>query len=254
MSCDFNRIKKQIKPRDEIINDIIERSKQIKPRKPVLTKRFLSVALSICVLLVCCLTIFVIMNIKTPTVPGENEGTSTQSTEQLPEGAMSFNEGVTISPSLNELMKKSNQDTVFSVRIKILNLTEAYEKEYSSVLYAGKTYECWWQEYERINARMTEIDAILKDGADAALEAEYNECVEKSEEINLLLSEITRKQRSVSIQKEIEYFKALGIETVYKGGYLTAELNAKQIQSITKGRCDYLIDIPGDKEPIEEMH
>lgn len=254
MSYDFSRIKKQLKPRDDVVNDTIKRSKQIKPSKPIFTKGLLSIASVVCVLLVCCLAIPVILKVtNTPVNPVGIEGTD-KSIEQQPEEAMAFNEGVTISPALSELLKNADQDEVFSVRIKIINLTEAYENEYSSELYDGKTYESWWQEYESINARMIEIDGILKDGADAELEAEYNECVERSEAINLLLSEIARKQRSASMQKEIAYFKTLGIDTAYKGGYLTAELNIKQIQSITKEGCDYLIDTTSEKDLVEDMH
>lgn len=243
--------------RDEYVTEYAEKAKSVKT-KALHHFRTWGIIAACLALVIICVPVILQKN-NTPSNHEGSEGTS-KSIEQQPDGAMAFNEGVTISPALNELLKNADQDAVFSVRIEILNLTEVYENEYSSELYDGKTYESWWQEYESINARMLEIEGKLKDGPDVALEAEYNECVEKSEEINLYLSEIMKKQKSSSIQKEIEYFKTLGIETVYKGGFLTAELSTKQIQSISKGRCDYLIDIPGDKEPtgdkepIEDIH
>ena len=65
------------------------------------------------------------------------------------------------------------------------------------------------------------------------------------------MSDIQKKQKAESIQKEIEFFKTLGIETEYKGGYLVADLNVEQIKSIGGGMCDYYIDVAQKTEEME---
>ena len=257
MNYGFKRIKDQIKPRDEVVNDTIERSKHIKrdhPQSVVLTRITTFVSI-ICVFVICCFAILYIANFGgTPIPPDSTNNNETNPPIELPEGAMSFNEGVTISAELNKLMNTADKSEWLSVKIKVVDLTEAYEDDYKSIQYDGKTYEEWWEEYEIVNARMIEIDGMLKGGPNAKLEAEYNACVEKSEEINIILSDIQKKQKAESIQKEIEFFKTLGIETEYKGGYLVADLNVEQIKSIGGGMCDYYIDVAQKTEEMEEMH
>ena len=240
MNYDFKRIKDQIKPRDEVVNDTIERSKHIKrdhPQSVVLTRITTFVSI-ICVFVICCFAIPYIANFGGTQIPLDSTNNNeTNPPIELPEGAMSFNEGVTISAELNKLMNTADKSELLSVKIKVVDLTEAYEDDYKSIQYDGKTY-----------------DGMLKDGPNAELEAEYNACVEKSEEINIILSDIQKKQKAESIQKEIEFFKTLGIETEYKGGYLVADINVEQIKSIGGGMCDYYIDVAQKTEEMEEMH
>ena len=257
MNYGFKRIKDQIKPRDEVVNDTIERSKHIKrdhPQSVVLTRITTFVSI-ICVFVICCFAIPYIANFGGTPIPLDSTNNNeTNPPIELPEGAMSFNEGVTISAELNKLMNTADKSELLSVKIKVVDLTEAYEDDYKSIQYDGNTYEEWGEEYEIVKARMIEIDGMLKDGPNAELEAEYNACVEKSEEINIILSDIQKKQKAESIQKEIEFFKTLGIETEYKGGYLVADLNVEQIKSIGGGMCDYYIDVAQKTEEMEEMH
>lgn len=256
MNVDFKHMKSQIKPDRAVVNDTIQKANEIRHKKSNLSfKRVSALAATVCMILICVIAVPIVKNLSGTMVdPYGTDGGGNQDRPQI-EGAQSYNEGVTISEYLCNLMESADPDTVFSVKMKVLNLTDAYEQDYADLMYDGKTYDQWWAEYETYTSRMIEIDALLKDGADEKLETEYNLCVDQAEEVLAYMSQIRKEQKAVSLEKEQTWLASMGIEAEYKAGYFIFSATADQIKNIKGGMCDYLIDaVENPQETPEEPH
>lgn len=266
MKPNFKRIKTQIKADETIVNETIKRVNGIKNQKKIFPFKQVSVlAASLCLVFIICFTFQMIMKTPPITPPIGNtdntQGNNTNSDSDNPiiddpiQGAQSYNDGVTISGALSQVIAKASKNEHISVRLQAIDLVEVYAPNYADKLYDGKTYDEWWAEYEVYTNRMIEIEGQLKDAPDAELENEYNSCAEQAGELAAYMSQIQKEQKAESVASEIKWLKSLGIEAEYKGGYFIFSASADEIKSISKGKCDYFIDVASkSQEPIEEMH
>lgn len=253
MRPDFKRVKDQIKPDEAVVEETIRMANETRKKRSIILKYVPTFAACACVLAVCLgfAPIFIGMNGNSPAVTTPND--STGNISQYPiEGNQSFQDGVTVSEYLCNIMANAKSNEKLSVRLKAVNLSEAYEQDYIDQLYDGKRYDEWWSDYEEYTNRMLEIEEFLKEGTNAELENEYNECVEKAEELMAYMSQIRKKQKASSIEKETAWLKSLGIDAEYKGGYFIFSATPDEIMNIKGGRCDYLIDSPENTQESPE--
>lgn len=266
MRPNYKRIKTQIKADETVVNATIEKINHIQKQKKNFPFKQVSVlAASICLVLTICLALPLILQIAQEDLPIDTvdgtPGTDMNSDPDDPavedpiQGAQSYNDGVTISAALSQIIAKSSRDEQISVRLQAIDLVDVYASNYIDRLYDGKTYDEWWAEYEVYTSRMIEIEAQLKLGPDTELENEYNTVVEKAEDLAAYMSQIQKEQKAESVASEIMWLKSLGIDAEYKGGYFIFSASSDDIKNISKGKRNYFIDVESDsKEPIEEMH
>ena len=171
------------------------------------------------------------------------------------QGSLSYNDGITISEALSQAISKSSKNELISVKLEVIDMVDVYASTYADRLYDGQTYDEWWAEYEVYTNRMIEIEALLKRGANTELEKEFNLIAEKAENLAEYMSQIQKEQKAESVASEIAWLKSLGIEANYKKGYFVFTATPNEIKNISKGKCDYYIDIESHtQEPVEEMH
>lgn len=266
MRPNYKRIKTQIKADETVVNATIEKINHIQKQKRIFPFKQVSVlAASICLVLTICLALPLILQIAQEDLPtdtvdgtqetGINSDFNDPSVEDPIQGAQSYNDGVTISEALSQIIAKSSNDETILVKLQAIDLIDVYAVNYVDRLYDGKTYDEWWAEYEVYTSRMIEIEAQLKLGPDTELENEYNTVAEKAEDLAAYMSQIQKKQKSESVANELEWLKSLGIEAEYKGGYFIFSASSDDIKNISKGKCNYFIDVESDsKEPVEEIH
>lgn len=246
MKPNFNRIKSQIQPESAVVDDTIRKANAIEnAEKPMPSRKNFALVAGLCVFILCIISIPYIMNINLSEKPSDVTPGGTNAGNEYPppiEGAQSYNKGVTISEALSQKMQKTAADALLDVRLKVVNLFDVYLQDSVDARYDGKTYDEWWEEYEKYTGRMIELDAQLKEGPNAEIEKQYNECVEKAEELLLYLDQIRRKQKAEFLEKEKQWLNSLGLDAVYKGGYFVFSATPNEIKNIRSGRCDYFID------------
>ena len=171
------------------------------------------------------------------------------------QGSLSYNDGITISDALSQAISKSSENELISVVLEAIDMVDVYASTYADRLYDGQTYDEWWAEYEVYTNRMIEIEALLKREPNAELEKEFNLIAEKAENLAEYMSKIQKEQKAESVASEITWLKSQGIEANYKKGYFVFTATPNEIKNISKGKCDYYIDIESHtQEPVEEMH
>ncbi len=239
-------------------------------QKKMFTYKQVSVLVaSLCLVFIICFSIPLIMQTLHGSLPDDtaddtqendvnNESNNPNHDDPI-QGEQSYNDGVTISAELSQLIAKAYGNEKISVKLQAIDMIDVYAADYVDRLYDGKTYDEWWAEYEVYTNRMIEIEGLLKLAPNTELENEYNSCAEKAEALMEYMSQIQKEQKANTVDKELKWLELLEIEAEYKKGYFVFSASADKIKNITKGKCNYFIDVESSsqdssQEPVEEIH